>query len=167
MKTRILVVEDERTALRSLSLLLEDEGYEVLKAESGENGLRLALQEERDLILLDVRLPDVDGITILQRLRAGYSNAVVIIMTADTNSTNAIRATQDGAPVATWHIPGTARDMRWPPAARRPEVRYRSTTDRVRLPRLRSSRRRGDEWQSLASAPAPTVAAIWPEKMSL
>ena len=97
MRTRILVVEDERTALQSLSLLLEDEGYEVLKAERGEAGLCIALQEEPDLILLDIRLPDVDGITVLQRLRAGYSDAAVIIMTAETTSSNAIRATQYGA----------------------------------------------------------------------
>ena len=97
MKTRILVVEDERTALQSLSLLLEDEGYEVLRAECGEVGLALALHEEPDLILLDVRLPDIDGITVLQRLRAGHSDAAVLIMTADTTSSIAIRATQNGA----------------------------------------------------------------------
>lgn len=97
MKTRILVIEDERTALHSLALLLEYEGYEVLKAESGEEGLHIALQEEPDLVLLDIRLPGVDGITVLQRLRAGHSNCAVIIMTADTTSSNAIRATQNGA----------------------------------------------------------------------
>jgi DNA-binding NtrC family response regulator len=97
MKIRILVVEDERTALQSLALLLEDEGYEVLRAESGEVGLALALHEEPDLVLLDVRLPDIDGITVLQRLRAGHSDAAVLIMTADTTSSNAIRATQHGA----------------------------------------------------------------------
>ncbi len=97
MKIRILVVEDERTALQSLALLLEDEGYEVLRAESGEVGLALALREEPDLVLLDVRLPDIDGITVLQRLRAGQSDAAVLIMTADTTSSNAIRATQHGA----------------------------------------------------------------------
>lgn len=97
MRTRLLVVEDERTALHSLSLLLEDEGYEVLKAERGEIGLQMALQCEPDLILLDIRLPDIDGITVLQRLRAGYSTAAVIVMTAETASSNAIRATQYGA----------------------------------------------------------------------
>ncbi|MBV6430225.1 MAG: Regulatory protein AtoC [Bryobacteraceae bacterium] len=97
MKTRILIIEDERTALHALSLLLEDEGYGILKAERGEDGLRLALQQEPDLILLDIRLPDVDGITVLQRLRAGYSDAAVIVMTAETTSANAIRATQYGA----------------------------------------------------------------------
>jgi DNA-binding NtrC family response regulator len=97
MKTRILIIEDERTALQSLSLLLEDEGFEVLQAESGATGFHRALHEEPELILLDIRLPDVDGITLLRRLRASHSEAAVIVMTADTTSSNAIRATQYGA----------------------------------------------------------------------
>ncbi len=94
---RILIVEDERTALRALRLILEDEGYLVLEATSGGEGLRIALAEGPDLILLDIRLPDVDGIAVLQRLRAAGSDAAVIIMTAETSSANAIRATQFGA----------------------------------------------------------------------
>jgi two-component system, NtrC family, response regulator AtoC len=97
MKARILVIEDERSALNALALLLEDEGYEVLRAETGEEGLRLALREEPDLLLLDIRLPDIDGLTVLRRLREGYSNAAVIVMTAETLSSNAIQATHLGA----------------------------------------------------------------------
>jgi DNA-binding NtrC family response regulator len=97
MKPRILIVEDERTALQALSSLLADEGYEPLKAETGEQGLRLALHAEPDLILLDIRLPDLDGLTILERLRTALNDAAVIIMTADTTSSNAIRATKLGA----------------------------------------------------------------------
>ncbi len=97
MKGRILVVEDEKTALQALSLLLADEGYEILKAQTGEQGHKLVLQKEPDLVLLDIRLPDVDGLTILQRLRAEQCDAAVIVMTAETTSSNAIRATQYGA----------------------------------------------------------------------
>lgn len=94
---RILVIEDERTALQALGMLLADEGYEVLKAETGEAGLRLALHEEPDLILLDIRLPDLDGLSVLERLRQGHSDAAVIVMTAETSSANPIRATRLGA----------------------------------------------------------------------
>ena len=97
MKGRILVVEDEKTALQALSLLLADEGYEILKAQTGEQGHKLILQQDPDLVLLDIRLPDVDGLTILQRLRADHCDAAVIVMTAETTSSNAIRATQYGA----------------------------------------------------------------------
>ena len=97
MKGRILIVEDEKTALQALSLLLADEGYEILKAQTGEEGLRLAVREDPDLVLLDIRLPDVDGLRILQRLRADQSDVAVIVMTAETTSSNAIRATQYGA----------------------------------------------------------------------
>lgn len=97
MKARILIVEDERTALHSLEVMLTEEGYAVLSAEEGEAGLSLALREEPDLVLLDIRLPGMDGLTLLQRLRRGHSDAAVIIMTADTTSSTAIRATQLGA----------------------------------------------------------------------
>lgn len=97
MKQRILIVEDERTALQALSSLIQDEGFEVIQAETGEQGLQTALNQEPDLILLDIRLPDIDGLTVLEKLRAGYCDAAVIIMTAETSSSNAIRATKLGA----------------------------------------------------------------------
>ncbi len=97
MRERILIIEDERTALHALAFLLGDEGYEVLKASSGEAGLHNALKERPDLILLDIRLPGLDGLAVLQKLRADGCDAAVIIMTAETTSSNAIRATQYGA----------------------------------------------------------------------
>ncbi len=97
MKERILIVEDEKTALQALSLLLADEGYEIMKAQTAEEGLKLTLQQKPDLILLDIRLPDLDGLTLLQKLRAGHCDSGVIVMTAETTSSNAIRATQYGA----------------------------------------------------------------------
>jgi len=97
MKDHILIVEDEVNALQALTAILTDEGFAVSGASRGTDGLDLALKLEPDLILLDIRLPDLDGLTILERLRAGYSNAAVIIMTAETSSSNAIRATKLGA----------------------------------------------------------------------
>src|SRR5215471_17305672 len=97
MKSRVLIVEDEKTALHALSSLLHDEGYEVIQADRGEEGLGIAMREKPDLMLLDIRLPDLDGLTALERLRAAHSDAAVIIMTADTSSRNAIRATRLGA----------------------------------------------------------------------
>jgi len=97
MSDRILVIEDERAALRALSLLLSDEGYAVLEAPCGHTGLTLARQEQPDLILLDIRLPDINGLDVLGRLRQEGCDAGVLIMTAETTSSNAIQATQLGA----------------------------------------------------------------------
>lgn len=97
MKARILIVEDEKAARQALASLLTDEGYEVLAAADGATAQSIALQQEPDLILLDIRLPDVDGLTVLERLRRGYCNAAVIVMTAYATSNNAIKATQNGA----------------------------------------------------------------------
>jgi DNA-binding NtrC family response regulator len=94
---RILVIEDEMAALRALSALLSDEGYEVLEAACGQAGLALAMQELPDLILLDIRLPDINGLGILGRLRQAHNDAAVLIMTADTTSSNVIQATRLGA----------------------------------------------------------------------
>jgi DNA-binding NtrC family response regulator len=94
---KILIVEDECGALNSLATLLEEEGYDVLKAGDGELGLFKALSEEPDVVLLDIRLPKMDGLTVLQEMRQGHNDAAVIIMTADTTSSNAIKATQYGA----------------------------------------------------------------------
>src|SRR5439155_22636754 len=97
VKSRILVIEDERAALQSLSLLLSDENYDVLQADCGHTGLTIARQEEPDLILLDIRLPDLNGLQVLDQIRQERIDAAVIIMTADTTSSNAIQATQLGA----------------------------------------------------------------------
>jgi len=97
MKARILVVEDEKAARQALSSLLSDEGYEVLTACDGASAQSAALQHEPDLILLDIRLPDIDGLTVLEKLRQGYCDSAVIVMTAYATSSNAIKATQNGA----------------------------------------------------------------------
>ena len=97
MKARILVVEDEKAARQALSSLLSDEGYEVLTAADGAAAQTITLQQEPDLILLDIRLPDIDGLTLLEKLRQGYCDAAVIVMTAYATSSNAIKATQHGA----------------------------------------------------------------------
>jgi two-component system response regulator AtoC len=97
VNSRILIIEDERAALQALSLLLSDENYDVLEADLGQTGLALARLEEPDLILLDIRLPDLNGLQVLDQIRQEGIDAAVIVMTADTTSSNAIQATQLGA----------------------------------------------------------------------
>jgi len=67
----ILVVEDDRSLREGLSMNFQLRGYRVLAAADGETGLRLALGERPDLIVLDLMLPGLDGLEVLDRLRSG------------------------------------------------------------------------------------------------
>ena len=66
---KILIVEDEKILRDALTIKLKDEGFEILEAEDGLAGLDMALAEKPDLILLDIIMPVMDGITMLQKLR--------------------------------------------------------------------------------------------------
>jgi DNA-binding response OmpR family regulator len=80
MSNRILVVEDDPAALRLVSYTLEAEGYEVLTATNGLQGLRKAQNDKPDLVVLDVMLPGIDGFEICHRLRAEPETAKLLIM---------------------------------------------------------------------------------------
>lgn len=70
LKNRILVVEDEGALRRALRDKLTREKFEVLEAKNGREGLKVALREQPDLILLDIIMPVMDGMTMLKKLRA-------------------------------------------------------------------------------------------------
>jgi DNA-binding response OmpR family regulator len=79
---RVLVVDDEEDILTFVRDALEEEGYEVLTASSGEEGRRLAKRQRPDLILLDIHLPGADGWAVLDELRAAAGpQAPVVVMT--------------------------------------------------------------------------------------
>ena len=79
---RILIIEDEDLIRLSLRTRLEREGYSVEEAPNGATGLRLIEENPPDLILLDHRLPDHDGLSILRELHQRRPDIVVILMTA-------------------------------------------------------------------------------------
>jgi len=84
----ILIVEDETTLSLPLSDTLRKEGCDVVVAKDGEAGLALALQGEADLILLDLNLPKMDGLTLLRQLRAAnaWGKAVPVIILTNLTS---------------------------------------------------------------------------------
>jgi DNA-binding response OmpR family regulator len=79
---RVLIIEDERKILRSLERGLQAEGYEVATAASGEEGLLLAAAQLFDCLVLDLLLPDRDGLEVLADLRRAQSAIRVLILTA-------------------------------------------------------------------------------------
>ncbi len=82
MSATILIVEDEFAVARGIQYALQQEGYGVTVARSGEEGLEFATSQAPDLIVLDVRLPGIDGFEVLRRLRAGGSKSPVLFLTA-------------------------------------------------------------------------------------
>lgn len=90
-KKKILVIEDEKPLINALSAKLQNEGFQVVEANDGKTGLKAALKHKPDLILLDIILPKMDGIGILENLRenAWGKSAKVIILTnlSDWDST--------------------------------------------------------------------------------
>lgn len=79
--SKILIVEDEENMARFIELELLHEGYEVIKAEDGRKGLDIAESGEADLILLDIMIPELNGLEVLRRVRKN-SDIPVILLTA-------------------------------------------------------------------------------------
>ena len=77
--TRILVVEDEEKIARFVELELEHEGYEVDKAPDGRAGVELALSRDYDLVLLDILLPQLNGMEVLRRIRREKTTPVIML----------------------------------------------------------------------------------------
>lgn len=97
MNGRVLIIDDEDGVRRSLRGLLEDEGYCVEEAPSGEEGLRIADEVSPDLIMLDVVLGGIDGLEVLARLVEQGYRYPVIMMSGHATLENAVKATRLGA----------------------------------------------------------------------
>ncbi len=96
MKT-ILVIDDEQSIRDSLRMILEYERYEVHFASDGETGLSIAPKTSPDLVLLDVKMPGIDGLEVLQRLRQRTPDLPVIMISGHGNIETAVEATKRGA----------------------------------------------------------------------
>ena len=93
----ILIVDDEKNYLLVLSAVLEDEGYEVLTALSGQEALDIQKTSDLDLILTDMKMPGMNGITLLENVKAVDPDLPVIMMTAHGTVDKAVEAMQKGA----------------------------------------------------------------------
>lgn len=96
MTTRILVVDDEPLYVRLVKINLLTEGYEVTTASNGEEALEAIFADPPDLVLLDVMMPKLDGITTCERIRQ-FSNLPVIMLTARGEEENRVAGLNVGA----------------------------------------------------------------------
>ena len=93
----MLVVDDEPEIRSQLSELLKDEGYTVKVAKSGAEAIAAVAKDAPDLVMMDVKLPDQDGLAVLKQLKRDHSELEVIVMTAFGGSSTAIKAMEQGA----------------------------------------------------------------------
>lgn len=96
-KPKVLIVDDEKGLRIGAQRLLTGEGYEVIVAENGTEGIKLGTQTEFDLAVIDLKMPDVDGLEVLQRIREKFPSTVCFIATAFASYETAIEATRLGA----------------------------------------------------------------------
>ena len=96
-KDKILVADDEQSMREFLDIMLKKEGYKVTLASNGEEVLKLAERDIFDLILMDIRMPKLDGIAVLKKVKALSPETIVIMITAYASADTAIRAMKEGA----------------------------------------------------------------------
>jgi CheY-like chemotaxis protein len=82
---KILVIDDTPNVRVLLDILLRQQGYEVVLADNGWMGLQLYRQQHPDVILLDLNMPELDGLTVLKQIRGVDLNQPVVILTGDSN----------------------------------------------------------------------------------
>ncbi|MEY2747156.1 MAG: Response regulator [Planctomycetota bacterium] len=99
MRARVLVVEDEQALAQVLAIRLQAAGFEVEHASNGLEGLRRAMAWKPEALLLDVRLPDLDGLELHARLRAHpeHSDLPVVFLSANVQDSARQRALSQGA----------------------------------------------------------------------
>jgi len=94
---KVLVIDDEKNIRVSLQSILEDEGYDVLTAETGEEGLDILDETIIDLVLLDVKLPGMDGIQVLDKIQENHTDLDVIMISGHSDIRTAVDAVKKGA----------------------------------------------------------------------
>jgi len=96
IKTNVLIIDDELQIRRLLRAGLEGAGYRVLEASTGQEGITQAAQHPPDVILLDLGLPDMDGVTVLKRLRE-WSRVPVVVLSVRDREDDKVAALDQGA----------------------------------------------------------------------
>jgi DNA-binding NtrC family response regulator len=93
----ILIIEDDALVRKTLASQLAKRGFDVIAAESGEGGVRSFAESCPDLVLLDVRLPDIDGLEVLRKIKEKNRRAIIVVMTAYDDMKTTVEAIKLGA----------------------------------------------------------------------
>src|SRR2546427_12077156 len=94
---KILIVDDEAMIRKAVRLALEKEGYEVVEAETGGEGLRRIELSKPDLVLLDIILPDVSGLDVCRDIRKAGLRGPIIILSAKSEEIDVVVGVETGA----------------------------------------------------------------------
>jgi len=96
-KPKILIVDDEMIMRESLTAWLEEDDFEPVSAESGMQAFEILEDNKPDVILLDIKMPGMDGITFLKKLKEKHDDIPVIMITAHATVENAVESMKEGA----------------------------------------------------------------------
>ena len=96
-KINILVVDDDADILRLMSLRLSSAGYQVITANGGTEALSMISIQRPDLIISDLRMPDIDGLSLMKQVQGIHPTLPFILLTAHGSIPEAVHATQQGA----------------------------------------------------------------------
>lgn len=94
---KIMVIDDDVEVLDTLKAFLETQGHEAICVESAQEGKRLVMIERPDLIMIDIRLPDIDGVELLRQIKAIDSESTAVMITAYRDAERVIEAFRAGA----------------------------------------------------------------------
>jgi len=151
MKSRILVIDDEAEIRRSVRMILEYEGYEVIEASSGPEGVTLAERETPDLVFLDIKMPGMDGLDALQRIKAANDTLPVVIISGHGTVSTAVEATKAGA----------FDFIEKPLASERVLVTIRNALDQTRLRDENTSLKRAVEVRHQMVGESAALRQVW------
>src|SRR5690349_19469338 len=151
MKSRILVIDDETEIRRSLRMILEYEGYEVIEAASGPEGLTMAERDAPDLVFLDIKMPGMDGLEALQRIKASNESLPVVIISGHGTVSTAVEATKAGA----------FDFIEKPLASERVLVTIRNALDQTRLRDENTSLKRAVEVRHQMVGESQPLRQVW------